>query len=129
MKRRISPILSIILICLCFAGCTAKNFADGTYSVDVTLSGGTGRASIEEATVVIEKGNAIATIVWSSPYYEYMLIGEAKYEPIQKSGNSTIKIPVVLDEEMKVSALTVAMSQPHLVEYTLCFDSSTLKGE
>ena len=30
---------------------------------------------------------------------------------------------------MAVSASTVAMSQPHLVDYTLHFDSATLKEE
>ena len=30
---------------------------------------------------------------------------------------------------MAVSASTIAMSEPHLVEYTLHFDSSTIKGE
>ena len=30
---------------------------------------------------------------------------------------------------MAVSALTTAMSEPHLVEYTLYFDSTTLAGK
>ena len=34
---------------------------------------------------------------------------------------------IVPDTEMAVSADTVAMSQPHLIEYTLCFDGSTLQ--
>ena len=67
-----------------------------------------------------------ATIVWSSPNYEYMLVDGERYEPIQTEGNSTFQIPVILDEEMAVSASTIAMSQPHLVEYTLQFDSTTL---
>ncbi len=119
----------ILVMCICFAGCSEKGIADGTYSVDATLSGGSGKASIEEATVVVENGEATATIVWSSPHYEYMIIDEVQYDPIQESGNSTFEIPIVFDQEMPVSALTVAMSQPHLIEYTLYFDSSTLKGE
>ena len=71
----------------------------------------------------------MATIVWSSPFYEYMLVGETRYEPIQEEGNAIFEIPVVLDEDMAVSASTVAMSQPHLVEYTLHFNSKTRKGE
>ena len=81
------------------------------------------------AKIVIENGEATAIIVWSSPFYEYMLIGETRYDPIQEDGNSTFEIPVLLDEDMAVSASTIAMSQPHLVDYTLYFDSKTLKGE
>ena len=67
--------------------------------------------------------------MWSSPFYEYMLVDEVQYDPIQTEGNSTFEIPAVLDEEMQVSASTIAMSEPHLVDYTLYFDSSTIKGE
>ena len=49
--------------------------------------------------------------------------------PIQQEGNSTFRIPVALDADMAVSALTTAMSEPHLVEYTLYFDSATLAGK
>ncbi len=130
MKKIVSLTLAIVL-CFCFAGCAVKDaeITDGKYSVDVTLKGGSGKAKIEDATVEIKDGNAVATIVWSSPYYEYMLIEETKYEPIQESGNSTFEIPVTFDKEIEIQALTVAMSQPHLIDYTLYFDSKTLKGE
>lgn len=129
MKKTISLILSVVLLCVCCVGCFQKEIADGTYSVDVALTGGTGRTSIEDSIVIIENGNAVATIVWSSPFYEYMLIDDIRYEPIQESGNATFKIPIIFDETMNVSASTAAMSAPHLIEYTLYFDSTTLKGE
>ena len=104
--------------------------ADGSYTCQVTLSGGSGRASIDSpAAIVVNGKNITATIVWSSPHYEYMLVDGVQYDPIQTEGNSTFKIPVVLDKDMAVSASTVAMSQPHLVDYTLHFDSATLKEE
>ncbi len=56
-----------------------------------------------------------------------MQIGETRYDPINTEGNSTFEIPVTFDEENAVSALTTAMSEPHLIDYTLFFDSSTLK--
>ena len=71
-------------------------------------------------------------IVWSSPYYEYMTLGylplgeEEQYLRGNVRGNSEFVIPIVLDEELAVSALTTAMSEPHLIDYTLYFDSSTL---
>lgn len=108
---------------------STKTIADGTYSVEVTLSGGSGKTKIEDANVTIENGEARARIVWSSPHYEYMIIDNIKYEPVQKSGNSTFEIPIVFNTEMTVSASTVAMSQPHLIEYGLYFDSNTLIGE
>lgn len=101
---------------------------DGTWLCDVTLTGGSGRAHIESpARLDVSGESIIAVIIWSSPNYEYMLVGEERYEPVNQDGNSTFEIPVVLDSEMPVSALTVAMSQPHLIDYTLFFDSSSLQ--
>ena len=101
--------------------------ADGTWLCDVTLKGGSGKASVESpATLTVTNGDIIARLIWSSKNYEYMLIDDVQYDKINKEGNSTFEIPVTLDNEMPVSALTVAMSEPHLVDYTLYFDSSTL---
>ena len=104
---------------------------DGTYETDVTLTGGTGRASVESpAKVEIKDKEATATIIWSSPNYDYMIVDGEKYEPVNKDGNSTFEIPVtVFDAEMEVTADTVAMSTPHEIEYTLNFDSSSMKKE
>ena len=104
---------------------------DGTYEFDVTLTGGTGRASVESpAKVEIKDKEATATIIWSSPNYDYMIVDGEKYEPVNKDGNSTFEIPVtVFDTEMEVTADTVAMSTPHEIEYTLNFDSSSMKKE
>lgn len=107
-----------------------KALSDGTYTCEVTLAGGSGRASIESpATVVIKDGKATATIVWSSSHYEYMSVGETRYDPVQAEGNSTFEIPIAFDADIAVSALTTAMSEPHLIDYTLHFDSSTLKAK
>ena len=102
---------------------------DGTYEFDVTLTGGTGRATVESpAKVEIKDKKATATIIWSSPNYDYMIVDGEKYEPVNKDGNSTFEIPVtVFDAEMEVTADTVAMSTPHEIDYTLNFDSSSMK--
>lgn len=129
VKRRVVILLSVLLLCLVCSGCAEEQLQDGQYTVEVELSGGTGRATVESpARVVIENGNVTATIVWSSPFYEYMMIGETRYDPIQEKGNATFQIPVVLDKDMSVRASTIAMSQPYLIDYTLCFDSATLEG-
>ena len=102
----------------------------GTYTCEVTLNGGSGRASVASPAEISSDGETLtATIQWSSPHYEYMLVDGVQYDPIQTEGNSTFQIPVVLDADMAVSASTVAMSEPHLVEYTLYFDSATLAGK
>ena len=130
MRRTIAILLSCLLVWSLFTACGKKELTDGTYTIEVTLSGGSGRASVESPTTLVINGETFtATIVWSSPYYEYMLIDGVQYDPIQTEGNSTFEIPIVLDEDMAVSASTIAMSEPHLVEYTLHFDSSTIKGE
>ena len=130
MKRTIAILLSCLLICTLFTACGEKELTNGKYTIEVTLSGGSGRASVDSpAQIIVDGENITATIVWSSPYYEYMLIDGVQYDPIQTEGNSTFEIPIVLDEDMAISASTIAMSEPHLVEYTLHFDSSTIKGE
>ena len=102
----------------------------GDYTCAVTLTGGSGRASIASpADLTSDAETLTATIQWSSPYYEYMIVDGVQYDPIQQEGNSTFQIPVVLDADMTVSASTIAMSEPHLVEYTLYFDSTTLAGK
>ena len=102
---------------------------DGTYETEVTLTGGTGKATVESpAKVEIKDKEATATIIWSSPNYDYMIVDGEKYEPVIKDGNSTFDIPVsVFDAEMEVTADTVAMSTPHEIDYTLNFDSSSMK--
>ena len=103
--------------------------ADGTYTCDVTLEGGSGRATVESpAALTVADGKMTATIVWSSPNYDYMLMDGEKYLPTNTEGNSTFEIPVAaLDTALDVTADTVAMSTPHEIEYTLTFDSASLK--
>ena len=103
--------------------------ADGTYTCEVTLEGGSGRATVESpAALTVADGKMTATIVWSSPNYDYMLIDGEKYLPTNTEGNSTFEIPVAaLDTALDVTADTVAMSTPHEIEYTLTFDSASLK--
>ena len=103
--------------------------ADGTYTCEVTLEGGSGRATVESpAALTVADGKMTAAIVWSSPNYDYMIVDGEKYLPTNTDGNSTFEIPVAaLDTALDVTADTVAMSTPHEIEYTLTFDSASLK--
>ena len=101
--------------------------ADGEYTCEVTLTGGSGKASIQSpAKLAVKDGAITATIVWSSSHYELMTVDGVEYTPVTYDGGSTFEIPVVLDADMNISALTTAMSEPHTIEYVLHFDSSTL---
>ena len=102
--------------------------ADGTYTCDVTLEGGSGRATVDSpAALTVADGRMTATIVWSSPNYDYMLVDGEKYLPTNTEGNSTFEIPVTaLDTPLDVVGDTVAMSTPHEIEYTLTFASASL---
>ncbi len=104
--------------------------ADGTYTAEVKLEGGSGKASVTSpAVITAANGVLTAEIEWSSSHYEYMTIGETRYDPVNTEGNSTFRIPVTLDADIKVSALTNAMSEPHLIDYTLHFDGASLKAK
>ena len=104
---------------------------DGTYTAAVTLEGGTGRATVASPAVLrCENGQFWATIVWSSSNFDYMKVDGEKYMQTNTEGNSTFEIPVsAFDQRLDVIADTVAMSEPHEVEYTLLFDASTLEKQ
>lgn len=129
MKRFLAILLMLLPVALSACASVAGTPRDGQYTVEVTLSGGSGRASVSSpAKITFAGGQATAVIVWSSPHYDYMLVNGTKYTPFNTEGNSAFDIPVVLDEDMVVIADTVAMSTPHEIEYTLHFNSATLKS-
>lgn len=153
MKRMAAVMLAVALGVTVFAGCGTKEnsktenssgaetsvdapeqknktadagtsvLEDGTYTVNVELSGGSGRATVESpATVTVTDGQAMATIVWSSTYYDYMIVGEEKYLNENRGGNSTFTFPVDgVPCDVDVIGDTTAMSTPHEIEYTLHF--------
>lgn len=107
----------------------ALGLADGEYTVEVTLEGGSGRAKIQSpAKLTVENGNAFAEIIWGSSNYDYMTVNGERFDMINTEGNSAFKIPVAgFDCKILVTADTTAMSTPYEIEYTLYFNSSTIK--
>lgn len=103
---------------------------DGSYTIELTMEGGSGRASIQSpAQLAIADGAATATLEWSSPNYDYMLVNGEKYLPVNTEGNSVFEVPVeALDAPLTMIGDTVAMSTPHEVEYTVTFHSDTLQN-
>ena len=134
MKRKLSSLIAAVFIgigafsCICQAAGMDIDKEDGEYSIQVELEGGSGKASVTSPTILtVKDGQAYAQIQWSSSNYDYMIVNDEKYEPVNKDGNSTFEIPVdAFDYKMPVTADTVAMSTPHEIEYTLQFDSASV---
>lgn len=97
-------------------------------TIDVTLEGGSGKATITSPAKVRTTDDCFILIVeWSSPNYDYMIVNEEKLLPVNTDGNSVFEIPLCsFDEPLPVIADTVAMSKPHEVEYTISFDAASL---
>lgn len=103
--------------------------ADGEYSIQVDLEGGSGKAMVTSPTVLtVKDGQAYAQIQWSSSNYDYMIVDGEQYFPTNEEGmNSVFEIPVqTMDERMPVIADTLAMGTPHEINYTLIFYSDSI---
>ena len=109
----------------------ASSLNDGSYTVELDFAGGSGKAQILSPAIITAKnGKVTATVEWSSPNYDYMIVDGEKYLPVNTEGNSVFEIPVaVFDEPITVIGDTVAMSKPHEVEYTITFHTESLYPE
>lgn len=107
----------------------SPSLQNGTYLMDITFAGGSGKAEIlSPAMVTIEGETVTATLQWSSENYDYMIVDDEKYLPVSTENGSLFEIPVSsFDEEIEVIADTVAMSRPREIEYTITFHSDTMK--
>jgi hypothetical protein len=107
----------------------ALGLADGEYTAEVTLGGGSGKASVQSpAKITVTGGQAFAEIIWSSNKYDYMTVDGEKILPDSTEEFSVFTIPVKgFGSPLNVTADTTAMSQPHEIDYTLTFDQESLK--
>lgn len=126
IRSRIGMLLLGMLLLLtgCGASGTKEAIKDGSYTANVKLLGGTGKAAVASpASVTVENGQAYAKIVFSSKHYDYMLVDGEKYvDESAPEENSTFTIPIDgLDCEVDVVADTTAMSVPHEIAYQLIF--------
>lgn len=122
MKKYIcSALLLLMLTCMLLPGAAMP---DGAYCVDVTLSGGSGKAAVTSpAPLDIKDGAAYAQITWSSANYDYMIVDSVRYENEAEAGRySTFTIPVMVwNAPMAVIADTTAMGHPVEIQYELTF--------
>ena len=132
MKRTNIIKAAVLLACLAacgffiklifFSGGSVKEIDDGIYSCQVTLEGGSGRASVTSpATVRIQEGKKSVELIWSSPNYDYMLVDDQRYDNEAAPGdNSVFTIPFEeFDTAFTVIGDTTAMSTPHEIEYQI----------
>lgn len=110
------------------------NLPDGEYSIDVSMTGGTGRATISSPTYMIVKdGKAYAKLLMSSSHYDWMIAAGVTYmNENSDGGNSTFTIPITaMDTLVNIIADTTAMGDPVAIEYTLTFYAETIgnKGQ
>jgi len=139
MKRKNTlPVIAMLIIPLCLllaAGLRAEASesaaADGEYAIEVTMTGGSGKAAIvTPTTLYVKDGKASAKIEWSSSNYDYMIVDGEKYLNENQNGYSTFTIPITtFDSEMAVIADTTAMGAPHEVEYYLTFYSDSIDSK
>lgn len=109
-----------------------SDLADGEYAIDVTMTGGSGKATIQSPTLLtLNDGIAYASITWSSSNYDYMIIDGQKYlNESEEDANSHFTIPIAdLTRDIPVIADTLAMGTPHEVQYVLTFDPASIASK
>lgn len=96
---------------------------DGEYTINVALEGGSGRASVQSpARLTVQNGQMTVKIVWSSKNYDLMVVDGTEYTPTYENDLSVFEIPLSdFNTSIAVQAETTAMSQPHMIDYTLTF--------
>ncbi len=97
---------------------------DGEFSIEVAMTGGSGRASVSSPTyLTVSDGRAYATLLWSSTHYDYMILDGKRYDnEAEDGGISRFTIPITrMDEPIDIIADTTAMGDPLEIAYRLTF--------
>ena len=105
------------------------NLADGAYTVEVALAGGSGKTSVTSpAKLVVKDGKLTASVVFSSSKYDWVKLGETQYDVVTTDPSSTFELPVAkLDSNIAIIGHTTAMGGQE-ISYTLNFDSASIKA-
>ena len=90
-----------------------------------TFSGGSGKMQIECPEVTIRDGVPYAKLHFSSTHLSYVKAEGTEYG----LKGQDAEIPVRLNENMEITVLTTAMSQPHEVTYEIYIGVSALAGD
>ena len=122
----------------------STDVADGEYEApqaELTWSGGTGKVKLTLNKVVVAGGKATAEFTVSSANMTYVYLGTAEgegeipalYDPetgavgqdVYAFADKKVTIPVRLNEEVAFAMRTVAMSNPHWINYTYTITVTT----
>lgn len=116
----IGALLLAIAAGLCYQMNSGNSLKDGTYFPEFSFTGGSGRVEIRCEKVVVENGQAMATLLFESPNYTWVKAEGTQYDnqtPAKETG--MFEIPVKLEEPTPITAQTTAMSTPHEISYEL----------
>ena len=120
----------MLVTCVACSSNNSGGLKDGKYEINADLEGGSGKATVASPIVIEVKDGALAAnIIWSSKYYDYMIVDGVKYYPVNEDAdsNSHFIIPISdISSELDFIADTTAMSVAHEIEYKLIFDPSSL---
>lgn len=99
---------------------SSTTLVDGVYTPDrFSWSGGTGKVKISCNKVTITNGQAFATLVFDSDHYQYVKTNGKTYYTTKGGGMATVIIPVALNENNTILAMTDKMSVAHEIAYTI----------
>lgn len=104
-------------------------YEDGEYSIEVSMTGGTGRAAISSPTLmIVQDGKAYAKLLWSSSHYDWMIVGgQTYYNANTDGGNSYFIVPISdMDRVIEVVADTTAMGDPVAISYSITYYADTI---
>lgn len=137
--KAFSGIMAFILLFTAMPSITyAEQYPNGTYSVPVSLSGGSmGHNNVASpCTVTIENGNIYADIIfkrvtppWHAPRYEWLRTSKGTVMPVVDEANYTntfYRVPIESLGSVPITTLSSAMSEAHEINYTLYFDPNSI---
>lgn len=143
VRKNLKKIIFALLLTFCLAifapfASFAASYQDGTYSVPVSLSGGSmGHNDIvSPCTVTVSGGVPYATLVfkrvkapWHAPQYEWLSTSMGTVYPSVNESNYTntfSNVPLPSLGAVSVTMLTSAMSDQHEITYSLYFEPSSV---
>lgn len=127
LKRLVLILTAVMLLPGIFAAAEPEN---GVYAADgFTFSGGTGRVTISCERVELIDGQAFAEIVFDSPNYVCVRIGDMLYDCACDGETSRVVIPAEINKATTICGTTTAMSAAHEVEYSIFIRVDALAGE
>ena len=127
--KKLTAIVLLICMVIALAACGGGKTpfgGSGSSRQDVVIvpdkfsfEGGTGRVSISCNSIATIDGVPYATIEFGSESYSYIKIDGVQYDCEHGEGTSFASIPITLNANNTIQALTTRMSEAHEIEYEI----------